>query len=202
MNRVSFLKITLIAVVVILVAGAGIFFYKKAEPQEIIPEVTSAEIESAGLASDAYVVPRTNFAVHLPVGWQIDESGSLGTYTVFINPVSDGDGTGIFNASIAITRENGNYLEDLARKTRAAMPEQLENYIQTDNRRVQLGVLEGHIVGGTFTYEGLALKMIRLVTYDNVSGQGYAVTATMLNSAAEKYAKTIETFFRTFRPMD
>jgi len=159
----SISKIIVVGALALLIALAGIWLYKKAEPEETLPSITPEEIKSQNLSPEPYRNSRIDFQINPPAGWIIDETGSLGAFVVFINPATDADSNGQFNANITVTAEPANYLEDFARKTRIALPQILDSYTMSENQRIKIGPLEAHLIGGNFIYEKQQLKTLRLL---------------------------------------
>jgi hypothetical protein len=189
-------KIIISSVVILVVLILGIFIFKKLQPElMVIEEIPLEEILSAGNLGTQYVNSRVGFTIYPPEDWAIDESGQLGTFAVFV-PSDPGPTDAV--TSITVIAEPANHLEDYVRETRKRLPEILNNFEQVENRRVALGEIEGHFIGGRFTFDEVSVRTLRLIV--SVDGRGYNITATALESAWNSWEKTFTESLLTFRP--
>lgn len=203
MANFSFKKILISLLIAVIFVAAWFVFYKRFERQVLAPDAgpTTQFLSAVGLSVNAYLSPRAGFSLHPPSGWQIDESGQLGTFVVFVEPVGDEESGTTFNANINVIDEKkpADTLEDYVRATKVALPKILSGFKVTDSRKVALrNDLDGHLIAGEFSYNGVLLNTVRLLVIDK--GRGYAVTATALASTWEGREKSIIASLLTFRP--
>jgi hypothetical protein len=191
----SLKKILINGAILVIVTTLGVILYRSSAPGEITDGPTSQnEVVISKLLAGKYTNPRLGFTIHPPMGWDIDESGELGTFAVFV-PADPGQEDAL--TSISVITEPANYLEDYVRETRERLPEILESFNQIENQRVILGKAEGHLIGGTFLFNDIPLRTLRLII--SYEGRGYNVTATALQTIWSKHKEKFEESLLTFR---
>ena len=100
-------KLLIVFLIAAVFAAAGFILYKQQERKVYMPEIGSTPefLSSVGLSSDKYVSSRAGFSMHPPTAWQIDESGQLGTFVVFVEPNGDEESGTTFSANINVIGE-------------------------------------------------------------------------------------------------
>jgi len=193
-RAVSIRKIIISGAIAAFVGIIALVFYNFLAPEPLAPSGAGNPVDF-DLLDPAYTNARLGFTLNPPKGWTIDESGQLGTFAVFVpkNP----DENNILT-SLTVIVEPAEFLEDYVRETRIRLPEILEDFTPLENRRVSLGASEGHLIGGSFVFNGLPVRTLRLITTKN--NRGYDITATALTSAWAGQRAAIEAALLTFRP--
>jgi len=166
----------------------------------VIISLNKSDIQSSD--NSIYRNSRHNFEIKIPEGWNIDESGRLGTIVFFLNPTPDENSGELFYANINI----------LSRSLQSVGVRNLEEYVNLDKEmllKYKEEVIfisdtpividdkyEGRILVLTFTHKGVLYKDKHLIVIRD--GIAYVIAGTTFESDWLKYEETFERSFNSF----
>lgn len=173
-------------------------------PKEATPTQQAFEPQptiSDYLEKQPYTNTQYGFRIHAPKGWRIDESGLFGTHVFFFNTDTELEGNNSFSANINVVSEpaQGLDLKGYVKATKESLSKVLTDYKLVDDKNVSIrSGRQAQFIGGTFIQGESNLRNLQLMVVDN--DKGYVVTATVLESAWDKYKDLIEASLLTFEP--
>ncbi|WP_214364634.1 photosystem II reaction center PsbP family protein [Pseudonocardia sp. H11422] len=150
----------------------------------------------AGLAATAFVDSRARFSLVPPRGWTPDASGRQDTAVVFLHSRPDPAPPGPFlpNINVVVLPAGA----DLAVTVVGARRElgDLTAYRPVEDETASLaGGLPAHVLGGTFTRAGYALRNLQLFTVSG--GSTFVVTGTALADRWDDYRALFDASLHT-----
>jgi hypothetical protein len=193
-NHISTRKLFISGFIAALAGIVALVVYNAVKPAALTSEVVD-NLTNLELLDPIYTNARLGFKINPPKSWAIDESGQLGTFVVLV-PNSPDENNAL--TSLTVIVEPAEFLEDYVRETRTRLPEILPGFRLIENQRVSLGSIEGHLVGGTFLFDNLPVRTLRLIVTKD--GRGYNITATARELVWQQYAETFKESLLTFRP--
>ena len=116
----------------------------------------------------------------------------------FINSVTDQDATGKFSANINVLIEPTSLtLDKYISASENTLSKVLANYKLIDSKKMKFGVLNGYVLGGTFTNGGVSFRNRQICIINK--GNVYIVTAISLASLWDKYVPDFKASLYNFR---
>jgi len=206
-NKVKggFVSLSLIAVIAILIAlaiGTGVYFAVKSKTKRqkdsLISETTSTVFDSSEL--QLYEDIGKEFSILAPKGWEIRYKEAFGTLVSFINPQVDKEGAVSFRARILVSFKyvtGDTDLEELVKKQKEAFLISSENPKIIDEKNTTVSGMPAKIVESTFTKKGGEWRTIVLYVLKNE--KAYIVTASASNSTWSKYKDLFESSLQSFQ---
>ena len=158
-----------------------------------------ADSQSTDLLGPLYSDSTNGFQIRPPDGWNVDQSGFLGTKVVFINVTPDLHERTAFSANIVIYVEpaGGMTLEEFVELSKAQYPLVLTNYVLLGDETAMVNGREIYFLESTFTHGVYPLRNRQLIAiYDD---KAYMVTTTSLAATWQQYEAVFDASLRSFR---
>ena len=139
------------------------------------------------------------FEIQPPDGWLVDDSGVLGTTVVFHGPTPDLHGETQFFANIVVRvgPTNAFALEEIAEESMKQSSLELQDFDLLGDESIIVNGQTARLFELTYVEGALPLKAIYLlVVYED---KVYAITATALDAAWDKYESAFDASLRSLR---
>lgn len=164
----------------------------------------AAPVPAGPAAPPAEVLVRDaegRFGIVPPPGWERNGSDVGEIALLFVAPDPDVDASArTFAANVnVLVRPADRDLTAVVDEARALLPERVPDYATVaDEPAVLPGGAPAHLLGGTFTDRGFALRNLQLFTV--VDGRTLIVTGTALADAWGRHAAALDAALRTLTP--
>lgn len=206
---IIFVVIIIVGILVFLFMRGGIFFQPNQSgndtknineiisqtpvPTKPKPTVSPVVKPSSTLSSQVYTSSKEGFKIYPPQGWQVDESGLMGTLVIFTGPRKDQ-----FTVNINVTSESTQGLDfsSYIAASKGNLPKLLTNYQLLEEKEVAVKGNRGYLLGGEFSAQGFQIRNLQLVVVSN--GKAYIATATALSSQWDAYQEVFRSSLSTF----
>lgn len=169
-----------------------------AAPAAAGPAAPAPAAPAAPPAEDLVRDAQGRFGIVPPPGWERDTSEVGEIALLFVAPDPDVDDSArTFAANLnVLVRPADQDLTAVVDEARALLPERVPGYTAgTDEPAVLPGGVPAHLLGGTFTDRGFALRNLQLFTV--VDGRTLIVTGTALAGAWGRHAAELDAALRT-----
>ena len=155
--------------------------------------------QSPGVLGPPYSNSTEGFELRPPYGWVVDERGFLGTTVVFHGATPDLHGETPFFANIVVRvgPTNGFPLEEIAAESIKQSSLELQDFDLLGDESVIVNGQTARLFELTYVEGALPLKALYLlVVYED---KAYAITATALDAAWDKYESAFDASLRSLR---
>jgi hypothetical protein len=169
----------------IVTAPDGVFSSVRVIPTlaEGVNAVTSEELV---FEDQPYRSEQEKFQISIPLGWQIDDSGSTGSVLVLSNPQTTivGDKAILTYVYISVAKASGGTLNDYIFQAKDGLQTAYKGYlIEEDQELIRQGMTY-YLLGGSYLAEGIKMKNRNVfLVYNN---RGYAISAVAPESVWSK----------------
>lgn len=142
--------------------------------EEISPEIPVGII----FENKPYRNDLEKFQINIPLGWQVDDSGSTGSVLVMSNPQTTtvGDKAMLTYVYVSAGKASGETLANYVLQAKEGLQTAYKNYlIEEDDSLLRQGIMY-HVLGGSYLADGVKMKNRNIfLIFDN---RGYAISAT------------------------
>ncbi len=141
-----------------------------------------------------YTNKKHRFSLAEPEGWNVDESGLMGTAVIFYGPT---ESEFTVNANVVVEEiPEGTTLEQYASAGNETLADVLNNYEQISEREMKIGDLDAH--ERVFTHEmgdrKLVAKQVAVVS----EKRAYVLTFTALEGNYDQYVEVFDKMVQSF----
>lgn len=142
------------------------------------------------------------FEIRPPDGWEVDQSGVLGTKVTFIHRTSDLHEQTPFRANMVIHVDpaEGRTLEEFVELTKQQQSLLLTDFVLLGDELDMIDGREAHFLESSFTYGVVPLRNRQLIAIHG--DKSYVITTTALAASWHQYEALFDASLRTFRILD